>query len=127
KNRSSRPKGPTDLAHREMMAEALAGMEAWQRGPTEALRRGLGDLLGRMRAEQNEHKNIPYGAVRIVTDWELLLCEHALHCLLNPPHEAGYWAYHMARDYAERYDSGHGTGLTPASAPLVQNIADFWA
>src|SRR5437588_76284 len=26
KNRSARPKGPTDLAHREMMAAALAGM-----------------------------------------------------------------------------------------------------
>src|SRR5204863_2359495 len=32
----------------------------------------------------------------------------------------------MARDYAERYDSSHGTGLTPASAPLLQDIADFW-
>jgi hypothetical protein len=126
KNRSSRPKGPTDLAHRDMMAEALAGMEAWQQGPTEPLRRRLEDLVGRMHAEQQEHKNIPWGAVRLVTDWELLLCEHALRCLLNPPREAGYWAYHMARDYAERYDPRHGTGLTPASAPLVQDIADFW-
>jgi hypothetical protein len=32
----------------------------------------------------------------------------------------------MARDYAERYDSSHGTGLIPASAPFLQDIADFW-
>jgi hypothetical protein len=36
------------------------------------------------------------------------------------------WAYQTARCYAERYDSGYGTGLPPASIPLVQDIADFW-
>src|SRR5947209_6727025 len=35
KGRSSRRKGATDQPHRQMMAEALAGMEAWQRGPSE--------------------------------------------------------------------------------------------
>jgi DNA-binding MarR family transcriptional regulator len=126
KHRSSRPRGATDLAHREMMSEALAGMQAWQRRPSEKLRQELRDLLRRMRAEQNEYKNIPWGAARIIRDWELLLFEHALQCLLRSPHEAGHWAYQMARDYAERYDPSHGTGLTPASAPLVQDIADFW-
>jgi DNA-binding MarR family transcriptional regulator len=108
-----------------MMTEALAGMEAWQRGPTDDLRQALADLQWRMQAEQNEHKNIPWGAVRIVTDWDLFLCEEALRCLLHP-REPGSWAYEMARDYAERYDASHGTGLTPASAPLLQDIADFW-
>jgi hypothetical protein len=28
--------------------------------------------------------------------------------------------------YAERYDSHHGTGLIPASAPMMEEIADFW-
>ena len=60
-----------------------------------------------------------------MTDWDLFLFEQALRCLLHP-HEAGSWAYQMARDYAERYDPSHGTGLTPASAPLLQDIADFW-
>ena len=36
------------------------------------------------------------------------------------------WAYQTARQYAERYDSSHFTGLTPASAPLLKDIADFW-
>lgn len=125
KGRSSRPKGETDLAHRKMMSEALAGLEAWQRRPTDDLRQALGDLQWRMQAEQDEYKNIPWGAVRLVTDWDLFLFEQALRCLLHP-REAGSWAYQMARDYAERYDSGHGTGLTPASVPLLQDITDFW-
>jgi hypothetical protein len=124
--RSAHRGTPEDLAHRRMMAEALAEMDAWSREPTEARKQRLWDLLRRMQGQQNKYQNIKWGAVRLINDWELLLFEYALRCLLNPPHEAGYWAYQMARDYAERYDSRHGTGLIPASAPLVQDIADFW-
>jgi hypothetical protein len=125
KGRASRPRGETDPVHREMMSEALACMEAWQERPTNELREALNDLQWRMQAEQNEYRNISWGAVRIVTDWDLFLFEEALRCLLNP-HEAVTWAYKMARDYAERYDPSHGTGLTPASAPPLRDIADFW-
>jgi hypothetical protein len=125
KGHTRRPKGATNLAHREMMSEALALMEAWQQRPTDDLRQALEDLQRRMQAEQNEYKNIPWGAVRVVTDWDLFLFEQALRCLLHPD-AAGSWAYKMARDYTERYDPSHGTGLTPASAPLLQGIADFW-
>ena len=116
----------TARTHREMMSAALAGMKAWQQGLTQELRRDLGSLQQQMRAEQNEHKKIPFGAVRIITDVNLLLFEYALHCLLDAPGEAGYWAYQTARHYAERYDPRCGTGLPPASAALVQDIADFW-
>ena len=125
RSRTPRPKGPTDRAHREMMAEALAGMEAWQRRPSEDRRQALAELQRRLQAEQNEYKNVTWGAVRIITDWDLFLFEQALRCLLDP-HGAGSRAYQMARDYAERYDPSRGHGLTPASAPLLQDIADFW-
>ena len=125
KGRAARPKGATEQAHRELMSEALAGLEAWPQRPTDDLRQALGDLQRRLQAEQDEYKNIPWGAVRVVTDWELFLFEQALGCLLHP-REAGPWAYKLARDYAERYDPGHGTGLTPASAAMLQDIADFW-
>src|SRR5947209_5957599 len=126
RGRSGRPDPAKDRPHRQMMAEALAGMEAWQRGPAEGLRRELWGLLGRMQAEQNQYKNIAWGAVRLVTDSDLLLFEYALRCLVNEPGAAGYWAYQTARHYAERYDPSHGTGLIPASTPLVQDIAGFW-
>jgi hypothetical protein len=32
----------------------------------------------------------------------------------------------MARNYAERYDSRYPGGLIPKSAPLVQDMVDFW-
>ena len=34
--------------------------------------------------------------------------------------------YRLARQYAERSNSRYGTGLFPESAPLVEDIADFW-
>ena len=34
--------------------------------------------------------------------------------------------YELARNYAERYDSRYGTGLSPQSAPFVEDIANFW-
>jgi hypothetical protein len=126
RGRSGHPGTPKDRAHRQMMAEALPAMEGWLHRPDEASRRRLLDLIGQMRAEQDEYRPIPFGAVRLIHDWDLLVFEKALHCLLQP-HAAGHWAYEIARDYAERYDSGHPSGLVPASAPLVQDIADFWA
>ncbi len=126
KERSGRPATPTELSHREMMEQALTGMEAWQRTPGEKLRRTLGELHGRMRAEQDESRHIPFGALRLITDSELLLFEYAVSCVLAHEREVGTWAYQSARQYAERYDPGHGTGLTPASIPFVQDIVDFW-
>jgi len=38
----------------------------------------------------------------------------------------GPWAYRVARQYAERYDSRYGVGLIPASAPAVEDIGSFW-
>jgi hypothetical protein len=49
----------------------------------------------------------------------------ALSCLLQPTASAD-WGYHLARQYAERYNSRYGTGLIPESAPMVEDIADFW-
>jgi hypothetical protein len=124
KRRSGRLSPKTARAHQALMAEALDEMEAYIENPGEADRPRLWELLGRMRAEQNDYQPIPFGAVRLIHDWDLLLVENALHCLLEP-HAAGYWAYHMARDYAERYDSHSPNGLVRASASLLQEIVDF--
>jgi hypothetical protein len=115
-----------NLPHQQMMIDALAGMDDWLQQPNEALRQKLRELLRRMQAEQNEQKPVPFGAVRIIHDWDLLLIEDALRCLLNDPQAAGHTAYEMARNYAERYDSRYPSGLIPKSAPLVQDMVDFW-
>jgi hypothetical protein len=76
-----------------------------------------------MQAAQNEQSPIPWGAVRLIRDWELLVAEDAARCVLSP-HEAGHWASQAARDYTERYDPSHGTGLIPESAPLVVKLEE---
>jgi hypothetical protein len=124
--RSSHPDTDEQRAHQEMMAEALAEMDAWQGEQSEERKRRLWDMLSRMRQRQNEHQSIAWGAVRLINDWELLLFEYALECLTSPPREAPHWAYQTARHYAERYNPSEGTGLISSSVPLVQDVADFW-
>ena len=66
-----------------------------------------------------------WGPVRIIHSTEVLLIEYALSCLFQPTASAD-WGYQLARQCAERYNTRYGTGLIPASAPLVEAIADFW-
>ena len=113
------------LAHQQLMDETLAEMDAWLQKPTEKRRQRLWELWRRLVAEQNETRPIKWGRVRIIHDQDLLLFEYAVRCLLEPD-AVGHWAYQTARHYAERYDSRYGTDLIPASAPLVQDIVDFW-
>jgi hypothetical protein len=61
----------------------------------------------------------------MIQSTEVLLIEYALSCLLQPTASAD-WGYRLARQYAERYNSRYGTGLIPESAPMVEDIADFW-
>lgn len=124
--RSSHPDTNEQRLHQGLMADALAEMDAWLHDQADERRRRLWDLLGKMRQRQNEYQNIKWGAVRLINDWELLLFEYALSCLVNQAREAPHWAYQTARHYAERYNSSEGTGLISSSVPLVQDIADFW-
>ncbi len=63
--------------------------------------------------------------VRIIECWELLIVEKAIECMLYPMH-ASIIGYQVARKYAEKYDPHFGTGLIPKSAPMVEEIAEFW-
>jgi len=112
--------------HREMIQQAVTAMEGYLDKPSEERRELVWKLFHRFVDQQNEHQRIYGGPVRIIKDRHLLLVEYALRTVVADESSVPAWAYQTARHYAERYDSSHGTGLTPASAPLVQNIADFW-
>jgi hypothetical protein len=88
-------------------------------GPTKEQKERLFPLLREMEQEQDEHKRIGWGMVRIVHSMELVVVENTLKSILRD-HEAPTWLYRAARDYAERYDSRYGTGLIPSSAPMMQ-------
>ena len=64
--------------------------------------------------------------MRIIKNNDLLLVEYALRTVLADEGSLPVWAYQTARHYAERHDSRHAEGLTPASVPLLQDMADFW-
>jgi hypothetical protein len=81
--------------------------------------------LSDVRAIQDRYEQQAWGPVRIIHSTEVLLIEYALSCLLHP-HASADWGYRLTRQYTERYDPRYGTGLIPESAPLVEDIADFW-
>jgi hypothetical protein len=110
---------------KELMDKAIPEMKSYLDDPTKERKERLYDLLREIVEEQDEHKRISWGQVRIVHSMELVVVENALKSILWD-HEAPFWLYQAARDYAERYDSRYGTGLIPASAPMMREIADFW-
>jgi hypothetical protein len=113
--------------HRELAAEAFAELEAYLQRRSESRKRRLYELLSQARQVNNEYRNIPYGVVRSIKSWRVLMVEKAIYCALAADETAaGYWAYQAARDNAEKYDPHYGTGLIPESAPLVAVIAEFW-
>lgn len=109
----------------DLLARVIKEMKTYLDKPDEKQKERLFPLLREMEQEQDEHRRISWGTVRVVHSMELVVAENALKSVLRD-HEASFWLYHAARDYAERYDSRHGTGLIPSSAPMMEEIADFW-
>lgn len=108
-----------------IVAKAVRGMTQYLKGRTKQGESSLQELLSEIRDVQNEYERQQWGPVRIIHSREVLVLETALESVLNP------WAssdlgYLLARRYAERYNSRYGTGLIPESAPMVEDIAEFW-
>jgi hypothetical protein len=106
--------------YRELVNRAVREMKPYLDEPTEERMKRLWSLFHEIEAEQNEYENIPWGVVRNVKSFDLLVVEHALKAVLRP-HEASFWLYHAARDFTGKTDE-----LIPKSAPMVDEIARFW-
>jgi len=100
-------------------------MESFLEEQTPEKSASLEELLSRVERVQNKYKRLRWGQARIIESTQLLLVEKALRCVLFP-RESAYWAYQVAKGYAERYDTQYGEGLIPESAPMVEDITDFW-
>jgi hypothetical protein len=112
-------------AYKALVAKALEHMEAYVEELTHETQRALWTVQSEVRGVQNTYKKNQWGPVRIIQSGDVLLIEYALTCLLQPTASAD-WGYRIARQYAERYNPRYGTGLIPESAPMVEDIADFW-
>jgi len=111
--------------YKQVVDEAIRQMQRYIEHPTQEAADLVQACLSDVRAIQNTYRNQAWGPVRIIHSTEVLLIEYALSCLLQPTASVD-WGYHLARQYAERYNSRYGTGLIPESAPMVEDIADFW-
>jgi hypothetical protein len=112
-------------AYKALVAKALEYMEAYVEDLTHETQRALWTVQSEVKNVQNTYKKNQWGPVRIIQSGDVLLIEYALSCLLQP-NASSDWGYRIARQYAECSNSRYGTGLMPESAPMVEDIADFW-
>lgn len=115
----------TWLHCKALIDQTILAMEAYLAEPTPEKERSLRILFSKVQEVNNQYKNQAWGSVRIVQSMDVLLLEKALYVILRPA-ESSYWGYQMARDYAERYSARYANGLIPDSAPIVEDIAEFW-
>jgi uncharacterized protein YdhG (YjbR/CyaY superfamily) len=114
-----------DESHNELITRSVERLGRYVERPSDPKREALREVLRELESVNDEYESIPYGVVRIIQDKNVLIVEDAVRCVLSV-YSAPSQAYHLARVYAERYDSRYGTGLIPDSAPLVMDIVDFW-
>jgi hypothetical protein len=116
----------TWLYCKNLFNEAIFEIGAYLAEPTKEKELSLRNLLSKAREVNNKYKNQAWGPVRIIQSKDILLIEYALNGILGPS-ESSYWGYQIAREYAERYNARYGSGLIPESAPMVEDIANFWS
>ena len=124
KARSGKKKS-TMQQYRRLIAASIPAMTGYLKSPTETAETKLWELYEQAKEAQNKVEHQQWGDVRIIECWELLIVETAMECMLHPMH-ASIIGYQVARKYAEKYDPHFGTGLIPKSAPMVEEIAEFW-
>ena len=110
--------------YRALATSAVRQMESYLEGRTGETAASLRALLSEIEEAQSQHKYLEWGPVRTIESEDLLLVENALRCVLSSA--PAYWGYRVAKEYTERYEPRYGTGLIPASAPMVEEIAKFW-
>jgi hypothetical protein len=113
------------LQHKELVEKAVLKMREYLDSKTKEDEESLKHLLYELKQLQNQYENQSWGPVRIIESSDTLVVEKALECILSPKNFS-FWAYHVGREYAERYNSHYGTGLIPESAPLMEDIVIFW-
>jgi hypothetical protein len=111
--------------YHELVDRAVEELESYSTDSTEERKARLSSLCREIEAEQNEYKKIGWDMVRMLKSRDLVVVEESLKSVLRR-YEAGIWAFQAAKDYAERYNPRYGTGLIPSSAPMVEEIAEFW-
>jgi hypothetical protein len=121
-NDISCPEWETD---KKVVADAITQMERCVESSTPESRLAIENLLREIDRLQGDDYRYVYGKkMHFVRSGALLKIDYALRCFREG--DFPYWAYKLAREYAERYEPQYGTGLIPESAPMLLEIAQFW-
>jgi len=117
-------KGKTGVEATELFGQARALLTRVNPYAPRVNRTSAKALHDRLQTFQNEYKNLQWGPVRIIHNWDLLLVEQALAICLwysdSPAH-----GYKLAADYCQHYDSRHGNGLNGPSRTKIEEMARF--
>lgn len=117
---------PQLMQYKDLAVKTIEQLEKYVETGLEEDKLILRQQLSELKAIQNKHRNASWGiVVRIIEYWDLLIIENALECVLAKG-DFGYLAYQLAKDYAEGYEPRYGTGLIPSSAPMLENIVNFF-
>lgn len=111
--------------YRRLAAQAVCGMTKYLRERTPEAESPLGKLQHVIRNAQADAERQQRGPVRRIHSRDLLTVEKALECVLWPS-DSQILAYDLARQYSKRHKSGYANELTPESAPMVEDVAEFW-
>lgn len=82
------------------------------------------NLHSRLKNFQNVFKRQHWGPVRVITNWNLMLVEHALAIYLWYPNSPTH-GYKLAADYCQHYDPKFGNGLNGPSREKLKELAQF--
>ena len=106
-------------SHLALVSEAIAAIEI------NAISGEIKELLQRIEGYQGDDvRRIKWTTVHWVRSGDLLKIKYALNCCIESDYP--YWAYKLARQFAEGYEPSSGSGLIPKSTPMLLDIAEFW-
>jgi hypothetical protein len=110
---------------RELVDRVIKELTPNVANPAEERGARLSTLCEELRSEQKEYLKRGWNVGRMLKHKDLVLVEECVRSVLRRS-EASFWAYHASKDYVVRYDAHYGFGLIPSSAPMVEEIAEFW-
>jgi len=110
---------------RELVDRFIKELTPYLTDPTEEGKARLASLCREMASAQKEYKKIGWNVGRMLKYRDLVLVEECVRSVLSRS-EAPFWAYHSSKDYVVRFDAQYGFGLNPSSAPMVEEIVEFW-
>lgn len=110
---------------RELLDRFIKELTPCLADPTEEGKARLASLYKEMASAQKKYRKIGWNVGRWLKFRDLVLVEECVRSVLSSS-EAPFWAYHAFKDYVVRFDAQYGFGLNPSSAPVVDEIVEFW-